>query len=168
MKPLISMFRMTAVPVLLLAAPAMVCADTVAGHFQHNEERAEFSHGIAVHWPDPDVPGARILFVLLADAEPDVERGRGKQNPIANIEAGLPWNSARLSLYLVEDGSGLAVHRISFSSGLVALSPGGDELRMEDGRIIGSYLVPEMALGSGHWQADIRFNLPLIDLAGGD
>ena len=155
-------------PAMLLAGPATSSTESVDGHFELNDDRVEFNHGIAIRWLDPEAPDGRNIVVLLSDVQPDAERGRGKRNPLANIEAGLPFDSPRLQLQVRGPVTAPVIHHLFFG-GFMAPSPGGDELEFTNGRLKGSWRVAETPAGPGsRWQADLRFDLRLIDLDASD
>ncbi len=147
---------------LTAACPTALAQAPAAGWFQHGERRVELDHGIAVRFSDAQADGRRSLVLLLSESPPDPERGRGKRNPLGNIEASLPFDAARLVLYLDDSKHPPVVERLSFG-GLTALSPGGDNLELANGRIRGSWEVTADA-SDGGWQASLRFELPIVDL----
>lgn len=153
---------LTPLLVLLLAlAPVAARGGETHGWFEQGGQRAVLDHGAAVRFADADSGGQPRLVVLLAQVAPDPERGRGKRNPLGNIEAGLPFDAARLLLYLDESHPQAAIERLE-SGGLVAVRPGGETLQVENGRVRGEWNVgPDDSRG---WQASLRFDLPVIDL----
>ena len=157
-------------PALLLALAATTSTTAaqalVEGWFQHDDRRVKLEHGIAVQFSDAQAGGRRSLVLLLAEAAPDPERGRGKSNPLGNIEAGLPFDSARLLLHVDDSRNPPVIHRLSFA-GLMALSPGGDTLELVNGRVRGTWEVPADAT-NGRWQSALSIDLPVLDLDGGD
>lgn len=157
-------------PALLLAltttCPTASAQSQAAGWFQHGERRVELDHGIALRLSDAQAGGRSSLVLLLAESPPDAELGRGKRNPLGNIEAGLPFDSARLLLYVDDSKVPPVLERLSFA-GLMALSPGGDTLQLANGRIRGSWEVPADAT-DGRWQSALSIDLPVLDLDGGD
>lgn len=151
---------------IAIAISGSALADTVAGHFQHRGQRAEFSHGIAIRWLDAAASGGHQIDVLLADAQPDAERGRGKRNPLGNIEAGLPFDSKRLTLHLAAGETSVEIVRVSHD-GLIAVAPSAGTIELRDGRLIGAWKIDSGTPGADDWEADLRFDLPLIDLTAG-
>lgn len=155
-------FPATPLLVLLLAlAPAAASGAGVDGWFGHGGQRAVLDHGIAVRFADADSGGQPRLVILLAQAAPDPERGRGRRNPLGNIEAGLPHDAARLVLHLDDSRPQAAIGRLAFG-GLVVVRPGGEALQVGDGRVRGEWNAGGDD-GRG-WQASLRIDLPLVEL----
>lgn len=162
MRPTLRVPALLAV-LLALSHSRVATATEVQGWFAHGGQRAQLDHGVALRFRDPDTGGQPRLVVLLAQAAPDPERGRGKRNPIGNIEAGLPFDAARLLLHLDDARPAPAIERLAFG-GLVVVRPEGASLQVADDRLRGDWQVPDDE-GGRAWQASLRLDLPVVDLA---
>jgi len=162
MRPILPVPALLAV-LLALSHGRVAIATEVQGWFAHGGQRAQLDHGVALRFRDPEAGGQPRLVVLLAQAAPDPERGRGKRNPLGNIEAGLPFDAARLVLHLDDARPAPAIERLAFG-GLVVVRPEGASLQVVDARRGGECEAgPED--GGRAWQASLRLDLPVVDLA---
>lgn len=162
MRPILPVPALLAV-LLALSHGRVAIATEVQGWFAHGGQRAQLDHGVALRFRDPEAGGQPRLVVLLAQAAPDPERGRGKRNPLGNIEAGLPFDAARLVLHLDDARPSPAIERLAFG-GLVVVRPEGASLQVVDDRLRGEW---QAGPGDGGraWQASLRLDLPVVDLA---
>lgn len=158
-------------PVLvLLAALATAMATSTRaseaeGQFQHRDQVLEISHGVALSWPDPGAADGRRFGVLLADAPPDAAHGAGADDPLAAIGNRLPFGSRHLSLALQGPPSALTVQQLFFlPTGLHAAGNGDERLRVEDGRLLGEWTVPETRVFEHSYRGRLRFDLPIVAL----
>lgn len=149
----------------LLGFASVAQAQSVEGHFRFKENRGEYAGGVAVRWADPDNPGQSLVGVVLSNQTLDASRGAGASNPLDAITQGLDWDQGYLQLKLSGSDAELKFDHVYFMPGSFNTSGNGEEqVRVENGRVIGSWKLPPQDFFDDTYEADIRFDLPLVEL----
>jgi hypothetical protein len=150
---------------LLLAPVPAAQAQDASGFFRFKDERGDYSTGVAVRWADPDKPGKQKIGVLLAKQALDAQRGQGEMAPLDAIGQDLGFGEAYLKLGIEEEDGKLRIGHLFASPGGFNTAGNGDEqIRIAGGRITGSWKLAPQSFFDDTYEADFRFDLPLVEL----
>lgn len=140
-------------------------AQEASGFFRFKQERGDYSKGVALRWADPDKPGQSKLGVVLAAKALDATRGQGEMEPLDAVTADLGFGEVYLKLTLGETEDGIRIEHLFSSPGGFNTSGNGEEkISIAGGRIKGSWKLPPTEFFDDTYEADISFDLPLVDL----
>lgn len=140
-------------------------AQEAGGFFRFKQERGDYSHGVAVRWADPDNPGQFKIGVVLASVPLDATLGRGEMAPLDAIVQPLDSDAAALRLSLSgPDGELKIDHLFSRPGGFNTNGDGKEKIAIAGGRIKGSWKLPPKEFFDDTYEADFRFDLPLVEL----
>jgi hypothetical protein len=155
----------TVAAVILLAPMSAPFASEAGGFFRFGDERAEFSHGVAIRWDDPDNPGSKKLGVVLSAEPLDAASAQGNMRPLDALTGQLSYGDPYLQLSLDEEGAGFTISHLFVSPGGFNTSGNGDErIAIEGGRVKGSWKLAPKEFFDKTYEADFRFDVALVEL----
>jgi hypothetical protein len=147
--------------VLLAPATAALAADA-SGFFRFGDERAEFSHGVAIQWDDPENPGTQRVGVVLSAAPLDPAVAAGQMRPLSALTDRLSYGDSYLQMSLEPKGGGYAISHLFVSPGSFNSGGNGEEsIRIEGGRVKGSWKLAPQSFFDKTYEADFRFDVAL-------
>jgi hypothetical protein len=145
---------------LVAAVPA--AAQEASGFFRFGDERAEFSHGVAIQWDDPENPGTQRLGVVLAAAPIDPASAAGTMRPLSALTDGLSYGDSYLKMGLEPKDGGYGISHLFVSPGGFNTGGNGEEsIRIEGGRVKGSWKLAPQSFFDKTYEADFRFDVAL-------
>lgn len=140
-------------------------AQEASGFFRFKQERGDYTTGVALRWADPDSPGQSKLGVVLAAQALDAALAQGEMEPLDAVTNELGFGEVYLKLTLNETEDGIRIEHLFSSPGGFNTSGNGEEkISIAGGRIKGSWKLPPTEFFDDTYEADIRFDLPLVEL----
>jgi hypothetical protein len=159
-----AMLAAFAAAALLVPAGAAHCSEA-SGFFRFGDDRADFSHGVAIRWDDPDNPGSSKLGVVLSAEPLDAASAQGNMRPLDALTGQLSYGDPYLQLSLEAGDDGLTIGHLFVSPGGFNTSGNGDErIAIEGGRVKGSWKLAPKEFFDKTYEADFRFDVALVDL----